>query len=231
MTKHIGIVGVSPEGAALFVRQISRQAAQCLEPHEHPHISLHNGLLAEYLDAITDDDWHRVAALLKRSAKILADAGADFVLTPDNAVQYAIPLAEHDSPLPWLAMPDLVADAVIADGRDTVGLIGTRWVTRGAAYQTQLGMRGVRVIVPNDEDVDRLERVILDELVYGQIRKESQQIMLDTIGRLGDMGCQGVILGCSEAPLVISAANSPLPIYDAADILAERAVRRAMARS
>lgn len=229
VTKHIGIVGVSPEGAALFVRQISRQAAQCLAPRDHPHISLHNGPLAEYIDAINDDDWQRVGDLLRRSAKILADAGADFVLTPDNAVQYAIPLAEHESPLPWLAMPDLVADAIIADGRETVGLIGTRWVTRGSAYQTQLGMRGIRVVAPDDADADRLERVILDELVYGQIRTESQQIMLDSISRLADRGCSGVILGCSEAPLVISEANSPLPVYDAADILARQAVQRARA--
>lgn len=230
MTKHIGIAGVSPEGAALCVRHLSRRAAGLLEPHEHPRISLHNEPLAYYIDAIRAGDWHAVGDLLRRSASILASCGADFCLTPDNAVQYAIHLAEHDSPIPWLSIPDLVATAVCQDERDVVGLIGTRWVTQGSSYQTRLGLRGVQVIVPSSEDIEAIDRIIVGELIYGRVRSESKKRAIEIASRLGDQGCQGLILGSSEAPLVFTPSTCPLPLYDAADILADQAVRQAAGR-
>ncbi|MBX3364237.1 MAG: amino acid racemase [Phycisphaeraceae bacterium] len=228
MTKHIGLVGVSPEGAALCMRQISRQAARLLPPHLHPRITLHNEPLAAYIDAIRNNDWHGVGDLLRRSAQVLAQAGAEFCLTPDNAVQYAIHLAEHDSPIPWVGIPDLVAEAVVREGRKVVGLIGTKWVMLGAAYQTQLGLRGIRVLVPEAADVEHLDRIIVGELIYGKVRPESVETALRIIRKLAEMGCEGVILGSSEVPLLVTAENCPLARYDTGDLLAEQAVRFAM---
>lgn len=230
LTKHIGIVGVSPEGAALCVRHLSRHAAELLEPHEHPRISLHNEPLAYYIDAIRAGDWHGVADLLRRSAEILADCGADFCISPDNAIQYAIHLAEHDSPIPWLSIPDLVADAITRDGRDVVGLVGTKWVTSGATYQTRLGLRGVQVLVPEPDEADAMDRMIVGELIFGRVRPESRAAFLTSCGRLADRGCQGLILGSSEVPLVLRDVELPMPIYDAADILTARAVAHAAGR-
>lgn len=231
MTKHIGIVGVSPEGAALCVRQISRQAARVLPPHLHPRITLHNEPLAAYIQTIKNNDWHGVADLLRRSATILAQCGAQFCLTPDNAVQYAIHLAAHDSPIPWLSLPEMVAEAVSTDSRTVVGLIGTRWVALGAAYQTHLGMKGIRVLVPEADEIEAIDRIIVGELIYGQVRPDSQQRILSVITRLADAGCQGIILGSSEVPLVVTAENCPLPRYDTLDIAAERAVQMATGTS
>lgn len=227
MTKHIGIVGVSPEGAALFYRQISRQAARFLAPNEHPRVSIHNEPLSLYIDAIRQNDWHAVGRLLRRSADILARCGAEFCLSPDNAVQHGVHLAEVGCPIPWLTMTDLVARAVEADKRKIVGLIGTRFVTGGSTYQTHLGMRGIQVLPPDPDDAETLDQIIFGELIYGHIRPESRQSVLDTINRLASRGCEGVILGCSEAPLVVTADTSPIPVYDAADILAEGALRYA----
>jgi len=227
LTKHIGIAGVSPEGAALCVRHISRRAASVLDPHEHPRISLHNEPLAYYIDAIRAGDWHGVGDLLRRSAEMLARCGAELCLTPDNAVQYAIHLAEHDSPIPWLSMPDLVADAVCRDGHEVVGLIGTRWVTQGSSYQTRLGLRGVQVIVPDERDIEAIDRVIVGELIYGRVKPESVAQVQEVIGRLGSRGCQGLILGSSEAPLMFVDRETPMALYDAGAILADRAVEMA----
>ncbi len=132
--RHIGIVGVSPEGAALFVRRLSRLAATAPGLGGHPRISMHNEPLSHYIEAIRADDWHRVADLLRRSAEFLAACGAEVCLTPDNAVQYAIHLAEHDSKVPWLSMPDLVADAVARVGLSGRRMIRKQWVTRGSAF-------------------------------------------------------------------------------------------------
>lgn len=228
MARHIGIVAVSPEGAALFYRQIFREAARVLPTDQHPRVSLHNEPLAHYIAAIRENDWHRVGDLLRRSAVILAQCGAEFCLTPDHAVQHGVHLAEAGSPIPWLAMPDLVASAVEADRRRIVGLIGTRMVTTGSTYQTHLGLRGIQVLVPEPDQADLIDRIIFTELIYGDIRPASQQAVLGIISRLAQRGCEAVILGSSEAPLLVTPDNAPLPVYDATEILARGAVQRIM---
>ena len=227
MAKHIGIVAVSPEGAALFYRQILREASHILEPHQHPRVSLHNEPLALYIDAVREGDWHKVGDLLRRSAEILARCGAELCLTPDNAVQHGVHLAEAGSPIPWVMMPELVAKAVEADKRRVVGLIGTKMVTTGSTYQTHLGLRGIQVLAPEPDDAERVDEIIFKELIYGDIRPASQAVVLSIIRHLKERGCEGVILGCSEAPLLVTPENAPLPIYDAAELLAKGAVQRA----
>ncbi|MDX2131000.1 MAG: amino acid racemase [Planctomycetota bacterium] len=230
MTSHIGIVGVSPEGAALFYQQLTRHAGRLMSPTEQPRISVHNEPLHFYLDAIRRNDWHAVDRLLRRSADLLARCGAQFCIAPDNAVQHAVQMAEVNSPIPWLTMPDLVAAAVAADGRRCVGLIGTKLITTASTYQTHLGLKGVQVLPPKNGDDDLLDEVIFGELIYGQIRPESRLAVLKIIASLADRGCEAVILACSEAPLMVTRDNSPLPVYDAADILAEASIRRSMTR-
>jgi aspartate racemase len=228
MTKQIGIVGVSPEGASLCYQQLFRHAAVLLEPHMHPVVCVHNIPLAQYVEAVRRDDWRQVANLMRDSAQRLASIGAEFCFTPDNAVQHAVQLAEVACTIPWLKMTDAVADKIDEDNRSVVGVIGTKYVTSGSAYQTDLGVRGIKLVRPNEEDTEMLDRIIFDELVFGIIREESRQSMLDAIKRLGDRGCEGIILGCSEAPLMITTDVTDIPIYNASDIMAERAIRFAM---
>jgi len=230
VSSHIGIVGVSPEGAALFYRQIMRRAAKALPPEEQPRVSLHNEPLETYIAAIRKDDWHLVGKLLRRSAELLARCGAEFCLTPDNAVQHGVQLAEVGSPIPWLTMTELVAEAISADSRRAVGLIGTKMVMYSSTYQTHLGLRGVQVLAPEEDTADRIDRIIFEELVYGQTRPESRLAVLSSIGDLARRGCEGVILASSEASLLVTAENSPLPVYDSAEILAEASVRRSIRR-
>lgn len=228
MPKHIGIVGVSPEGAGICFRQIYRHADLLLEPHQHPVVSLHNLPFADYLDAIRRDDWRAVGGMLRDSALKLAGMGAEFCFTPDNAVQHAVQLAEVGCPIPWLKMTDAVGEAIARDGRTTVGVIGTRIVTCGSVYQTDLGLRGIKLVRPEDEDTDRLDAIIFDELVYGTVREASRRAIIDIVSRLGGRGCEGVILGCSEAPLVITSVDSPLPVYNASEIMSEQAIRHTL---
>ncbi len=229
MSKHIGIVAVSPEGAAIFYREIFRQAKRHIaEPHEHPRVTLHSEPLAQYIDRVRAGDWHAVAELLQRSANHLAHCGAHFCLSPDNAVQHAVHLAQSGSPIPWLTMPELVAHAVEADSRKTVGLIGTRWVTMASTYQTHLGLKGTKVVVPPAHEAEELDAIILNELIYGFIQESSRAKVQLTINRLADQGAEAVILASSEIPLVVTTANCSLPIYDAGEILARSAVQRAI---
>ncbi len=228
MNHHVGIVGVSPEGAAVFYQQLTRHAGRLLGPTEQPRISVHNEPLYLYLDAIRRGDWHAVDRLLRRSADLLARCGAQFCMAPDNAVQHAVQMAEVNSPIPWLTMADLVAATVAGEGRKTVGLIGTKLITTASTYQTHLGLKGVQVLPPQNGEDDLLEEIIFGELIYGQIRPESRLAVLQIIAGMAHRGCEAVILACSEAPLLVTRENSPLPVYDAADILAEAAIRRVL---
>lgn len=223
---HIGIVGVSPEGAAVFYQQLTRQASRVLGPDGQPRVSVHNEPLHLYLEAIRRGDWHAVDRLLRRSAELLARCGATLCVCPDNAVQHAVQMAEVGSPIPWLTMGELVAKAVSADGKKTVGLIGTKLITNSSTYQTHLGLKGVQVLGPEAGEDDTLDQIIFGELLYGQIRPESRLAVLQIIAGMARRGCDGVILACSEAPMLVTRENSPLPVYDSADILAEAAVRR-----
>lgn len=228
MPKHIGIVACSPEGSALCYRDIFRYASKRLGDHHHPVVTLHNLPLKLYVDAVLRENWHAVGNMLTLSAQVLAKAGADFCIVPDNLMQHGVHLAEHSSPIPWLTMTDLVCEAVKADGRNVVGVVGTKLVMYGSTYQTHLGLKGIRVVAPDEAEADAVDRIIFDELLLGVVRPNSQRRILDTVTHLKEQGCEGVILACTEAPLVIDQTNSPLPIYDSAQLLAEGAVRVAI---
>jgi aspartate racemase len=227
---HLGIVGVSPEGAALFFQQVVRSAGRCRAPHDQPRISIHNEPLALYLDALRRGDWHAVAMLMRRSAELLTRCGASIIMSPDNVVQHAIPLAEVSGAATWLTMTDLVATRVAADGRKAVGILGTKMVTSASTYQTHLGLRGVKVLAPDEHDAETLDQIIFGELLYGQIRPESRLAVIQIIANLASRGCEGVILACSEAPMIVTGENSPLPVYDSGEILADAAVRSPVPR-
>lgn len=224
---HIGIIGVSPEGAALFHRRLAAHARRLLPPDEHPIISVHNFPICRYLDAIRRDDWPGVAAMLSTSAGILASMGADICLTPDNAIQHGVYLAAARSPIPWISMVDLVAERIDHDRPEAVGIIGSRYVTSGSTYQTLLGLRGVRLVRPDDAEAQHLDDILFNELVNGYIEDASRDAIRAMIERMQGRGAQGVIMACSESPLMISQDLCPLPIYDAADILAERVAESA----
>ena len=231
MNKHIGVVGVSPEGASLFIRELSRQTHRIAGQHAQLRVTMHNEPLAEYLDAIRLGDWHRVAALLSKSAQLVAAAGAELCVTPDHAVQYALHLAEHSTPVAWVSMPEAVADAIARDGRKTVGLVGTRWVTAASTYQTHLGLRGIQVLSPDRDDADDLDRIIVDELLKGQVRHSSREKVYQVVRNLEARGCEGIVMASSEVPLALEPAGNGLIYYDAGAILAESVVRNALSLS
>jgi len=226
--KHIGIAAVSPEGSALCYRDIFRYASKRLGERGHPLVTLHNAPFERYIAALYRDDWPTIAHLLTTSARILAAAGAEFAIVPDNLMQHGVHLAESASPIPWLTMTDLVTEAVVADGLKKVGVIGTKMVMFGSTYQTHLGLKGVRYGVPDEAEADMVDTIIFKELVVGEVKPESTRRLLSVVENLKAKGCEGVILASTEVPLAICAENCPLPMYDSTQLLAEGAVRVAI---
>lgn len=228
MPDHIGIVACSAEGAALCYRTICVEGAQLLGTHAHPEISMHTPSLAEYTACLYRGDWVGVGALMLASANKLAAIGADFLICPDNTLHQALPDIERRSPLPWLNIADVVAEQAGERGFRCLGLTGTRWLVESSVYPDKLTARGLAYVRPNTAEREEINRIIMDELVNGLFSPEAVTCFQRVIGRMKGEGCDAVVLGCTEIPLIMSDANSPLPTLDSTRLLARAALRRAV---
>ncbi len=229
MARHIGIVAVSPEGSALCYRKLARKAMQIADPSQRPRITLHNRPFSDYLDAIYRDDWETIGDLLLASAQALADAGAEFLILPDNVAHHALHYVESRSPLPWVSMIDLVADAITRDNRKSVGVVGTKLVMLGSTYQTVLGLKGIAVHAPPEDEAEAIDKIIFGELVHGRVTDTSRKVFNTVIDRLADRGCEGVILASTEAPLLFDDQTTSLPTYDPVELLTDGVLELATA--
>jgi len=225
---HIGIVACSTEGAALCYRTISLEGAQMIGRHDHPEVSLHSFSLAKYMKSIDANDWAGVAELMLGSAEKLAKASADFLICPDNTIHQAFDLVEHRSPRPWLHIAREVAAEAKRRGHKRLGVLGTRYLMEGPVYREALKAAGIEHRVPIAEQRERINQIIFDELVNGQFLPRSLAYHIEVIRELKDEGCDAVVLGCTEIPLLVAPEDSPLPSLDSTRLLAQAAVRKAV---
>jgi aspartate racemase len=227
MPSHIGIVACSAEGASLCYRTICLEGAQFFGAHNHPEISMHNHSLAEYMKCIYRGDWQGVGELMLSSANKLAKTGADFLICPDNTIHEGLPYIASRSPLPWLHIAEVVAAEAVQRKFRRVGLTGTKWLVRGDVYPDKLAARGLEYLRPSSADAEEIDRIIMEELVYGVFKPEAVATFQLVIRGMKEEGCDSVVLGCTEIPLIISDSNSPLPTLDSTRLLARAALRRA----
>jgi aspartate racemase len=228
LPQHIGIVACSAEGAALCYRTVCVEGAEFLGPHDHPEVSMHTHSLARYMKPIYRGDWAAVGELMLSSANKLAKVGADFLICPDNTVHQALPFFESRSPLPWVHIAEVVAGEAVARGFRRLGLTGTKYLVESEVYPEKLAARGVEYLRPEAAEREEINRIIMDELVYGVFKPEAVGYFQKVMRRLKDEGCDAVVLGCTEIPLIMSDANSPLPTLDSTRLLARAALRRAV---
>jgi aspartate racemase len=227
VAKHIGIVAISAEGAALCYRTICVEGAATFGPHNHPEVTMHTIPLAQYMERIHTGDWAGSAELMLHSARKLADAGADFLICPDNTAHQTIDLIIDKSPLPWLHIAREVAAMAKASGYRRVGVLGTKYLMEGPVYRPKLSAAGIAREIPDADDRERINRIIFEELVYGRFEEPARQFFREVIASLADRGCDAVALSCTEIPLLISDQDSSLPILDSTRILARAALREA----
>lgn len=216
--KHIGIVAVSTEGAALCYRTICLEGAALLGVNAHPEISLHNFPLASYQDLIDRDDWRRVGELLLESAAKLVRAGAELLICPDNTVHQGLDLVRERSSVAWLHIAEQVADEAKRQGFKCVGILGTRFLTEGPVYPSKLGLVGIAHRLPIARQRTRINEIIYDELVHARFLPSSLAYFQDVIRDLKKDGCDAVALACTEIPLLVDQADSELPILDSTRI-------------
>lgn len=225
---HIGIVACSTEGAALCYRTISLEGAALLGKHDHPEVSLHSFPLARYMKSIESGDWASVAELMLCSAAKLARAGADFLICPDNTIHQAFDLVEHRSPRPWLHIAREVGAEAKRQQFKRLAVLGTRYLMEGPVYPDALRAAGIEYRIPKSEQREQINRIIFDELVNGEFLPRSLAYYVEVIRSMKDEGCDAVVLGCTEIPLLVTSESSPLPTLNSTRLLARAAVRKAI---
>lgn len=230
MTQHIGIVACSAEGAALCYRTVCLEGAQWLGPLAHPEVSLHTHSFASYMRCIESGDWPGVAELMLAAAHKLARAGADFLICPDNTIHQAMPWVLRRSPLPWLHIAEVVAAHAAERRFHRLGLTGTRYLVESDVYPDKLAQRGLQCARPTTVERAEINRIIFEELVVGVFRPEAIALFQRVMSRMKAEGCDAVVLGCTEIPLIMSDENSPLPTLDSTRLLARAALQRATQR-
>ncbi|MBN7138663.1 aspartate racemase [Lysobacter enzymogenes] len=225
----LGIVACSSEGAALCYRTVCAEAAALLGPHAHPEIALHGHSLADYVACLERGDLDGVGELMLSSARKLERAGARLLICPDNTIHQAMDYVRPRSPLPWLHIAEVVATEARARGLRRIGLTGTQWLVESEVYPRQLAALGLDYVRPGAEQRARIGRLIMDELVYGVFKPETVAYFQDVIEDLKAQGCDAVVLGCTEIPLIIDDGNSALPTLDSTRLLARAALRASVA--
>lgn len=228
MPLHIGIVGCSAEGAALCYRTLCAEGGALLGRHAHPEISMHTHSLADYVECLDRNDLQGVGELMLSSARKLAKAGADFLICPDNTIHQAFSIIQSRSPLPWLHIAEVVASEASTRRYKRLGLTGTRWLVDSEVYAEILEAQGLQCVRPSIHERDVISDIIMGELVHGVFNPESTECFIDVIRGLKAQGCDAVILGCTEIPLIIDDLNSPLPTLDSTRLLARAALQRAI---
>ncbi len=183
---------------------------------------MHTHSLAEYMKWIYRGDWQGVGELMLSSATKLAKIGADFLICPDNTIHQALPYVEPRSPLPWLHIAEVVAAHAVERGFWRLGLTGTRWLVESEVYPEKLTARGLGYVRPNSAEREEINRIIMDE------KPEAVAYFQRVIERIKNEGCDAVVLGCTEIPLIVNDSNSPLPTLDSTRLLARAALRRAV---
>ena len=225
---HIGIAACSAEGAALCYRTICTEAPALLSPHAHPEVSMHTPSLADTMAHIYRGDWASVGEVMLASVHKLKRTGADFLICPDNTIHQALPFVLPKSPLPWLHIAEVVAEQAVARGYRRIGITGTQWLVDSDVYPEKLSARGLEPVKPSAAEREACNRIIMDELVCSTFKPDSVAYFQQVIARLKDQGCDAVVLGCTEIPLIIDDGNSALPTLDSTRLLARAALKRAV---
>ena len=226
--KHIGIVACSAEGAALCYRTIAQAAEEYVGEYNHPTVTLHSIAMAEWMPVFNTGDYSGVGDLMLKSVRVVAEAGADFAICPDNSCHLSWKHFIDRSPIPWLHIGDVVAQEARRKGSKKAGLLGTRFTMNGPMYRDAFRRLAIDVLPPTPDDQRIVDDTIWNELVHGNFPESSRLRYNDVIARLRDKGCDSVILGCTEIPLLVKSDDCPLPTLDSTRLLARAAVKHAL---
>lgn len=229
MHKRIGILGgMSPESTVAYYQYITRSYVQKFGDHDYPEILIFSVSFEPYITWPKAGQWDLVAKGLSEAAKTLETAGAELILIATNTMHMVFDEVQASVSVPMINLIDVVGQVIKDKGLNTVGLLGTKFTMELPFYGERLEEHGITVIVPDDDEREYVNKVIYEELVEGEISSQSRQGFKRIINNLSQNGAEGVILGCTEIPLLITQGDVDLPLFDTTTIHAKAALDAAL---
>lgn len=230
--KTIGLFGgTTPESTVGYYQYITGEYTRRFGDYGYPQVLIYSVTFQEIMEWARGDRWDLAAAKMVEVFEALRRAGADFGLLTANTAHMVFDEVARRTELPLLSMVDAVVEAIRRAGVERVGLLGTETTMSAPFYPEALGSRGIATLVPEAEVQSELSRIIYDELARGEIRPESKRKFLAAIRGLEERGAGGVILACTEIPLIVEETDVALPLFDTLEIHAEAALRMAVGPS
>jgi aspartate racemase len=227
--KTIGILGgMSPESTVEYYQRMIHEYTRRYGDHGYPPIITYSVSFQRYIDWLGAGRWDRIAAGLIDAGERLADAGADVLVIATNTMHKVATEVDKGTRLPLLSLLDVVAAAITDRGMAKVGLLGTRFTMEEDFYPVALGAHGISVVTPAPADRALVDGVVWDELVEGVIRDESRAEYVRIIGEMVEAGAEGVILGCTEIPLLVGEDDAGIPLFDTTQLHADAALAYAL---
>lgn len=227
--KTIGLIGgMSWESTVSYYQIINERIKEKLGGLHSASLLLYSVDFAEIEKYQSKGEWEKSAELLGKAALNLQKAGADFIAICTNTMHKVVPQIQEQIAIPIIHIADATADILIDAGIQTVALLGTRYTMTEDFYKEKLIARGIKVLIPDAEEMETVNQVIYEELCQGIISKASKERYLQIIEHLREKGAQGVILGCTEIGLLIHQEDTTLPVFDTALIHAEKAALAAL---
>lgn len=230
--KTIGFLGgMSWESTVTYYQLVNEAVKKALGGYHSAKILLYSVDFAEIEKCQADDDWDKSADILAQAAENLEKAGADFIVICTNTMHKVVPQIQARIGVPILHIAEATAEELTAHSIKRVALLGTKYTMTQAFYREKLEAAGIEVLIPDEKEIEEINRVIYEELCLGVISEQSRKRYLQVIERLGNLGAQGVILGCTEIGLLVQQKDCALPVFDTTKIHAAKAAEMALCRS
>lgn len=214
--KKAGLVGgMGPQSTMPYYMGVVYGVNQRTRPDFFPNVTIESVNVFEVLDFCAGEDYDGMTEYLLKAITSLARSGADFAALTANTAHIVFDRLQNLSPIPLISIVEATSDEALRRGLRKVALLGTVFTSTKDFYKTPFERKGIRVVVPDKEDIDLIDKRITSELEYGVVKEETIAEFQKIISRLRDeQGAEAVILGCTELPLLLNDANSPLPVLD-----------------
>jgi len=229
MHKKIGIVGgLTPESTVPYYQRIVRRYQELFGDHGYPEIIIYSVSFQKFMDLMAQEKWEEIAYELTNVTRSLAAAGAEFAVIASNTMHIVFDKVQEKSPIPLISIIEATANAVKTNGISKIGLLGTRFTMEKEFYKEGLMRYGIETLVPDKAERDYINKVIFEELSRGLIKTDSRKKYLKIIEDLTKKGAQGIVLGCTEIPLLVNAQHTSIKLFDTTLIHADKALEFAI---
>ncbi|NEW04955.1 aspartate/glutamate racemase family protein [Paenibacillus sp. SYP-B3998] len=228
--KTIGLIGgLSWESTTEYYRHINRIMNERLGSLHSAKCLLYSLDFEEIVKLQERGDWEEATRIMVESARILEKGGADVVVICTNTMHKMADEVQAAIRIPLLHIVDVTAERIKKQGLTKVGVLGTRYTMEQAFYRERLNRHGIEVIIPESDERDLIHGVLRNELFKGNCLPESRAKFIAIIERLHAQGAEGIVLGCTEIPLLIQQQDTRIPLFDTTRIHAEESVEFAIA--